>query len=330
MNDAIFKSVLENFPIGIILLNEKDEIVFVNEKAENIRHVKSEKIVGRNVLECHSQRVHDNVHRALNILKSSKGASFKRVVKDYRNSKHYENIYSPVFDQENNFLGSMIISSDITGKITSDHEKATYLQNLEERIDELNNKINKIFISSMDCLVNALEAKDFYTSGHSKRVCINSVKLAEFIWGISSKSKDTELAAKLHDIGKVGISEMILNKNGKLTEYEFDHIKNHVLIGEKIIEPFEKLRNIAKIIKHHHEKYDGSGYPDGLKTDTIPEESRIIAISDCYDAMTSDRPYRDAMEPEEAIIKMKALLDNQLDPFFGKMFFDLFYTGSIN
>lgn len=172
MNDAIFKSVLENFPIGIILLNEKDEIVFVNEKAENIRHVKSEKIVGRNVLECHSQRVHDNVHRALNILKSSKEASFKRVVKDYR--------------------------------------------------------------------------------------------------------------------------------------------------------------NIAKIIRHHHEKYDGSGYPDGLKTDTIPEESRIIAISDCYDAMTSDRPYRDAMEPEEAIIKMKALLDNQLDPFFGKMFFDLFYTGSIN
>ncbi|MCL4386626.1 MAG: HD domain-containing protein [Actinobacteria bacterium] len=329
MND-IFKSALINFPLGIIILNEKNEIIFVNEIAESIRHIKGERIIGKSVLDCHPSKIHDNVNRALSTLRSSKNSYFKRIVTDNIHSKHYENIYSSIFDKDNNFLGSMIISSDVSKKISDNHKKATNIQDLEERINDLNNKMNETFISSMDSLINALEAKDIYTSGHSKRVWDNSKKLAEYIWGISPKSKDTELAAKLHDIGKVGISEIILNKKEKLTDYEFEHIKNHVLIGGKILKPFKKLENISKIIRHHHEKYDGSGYPDGLKGDNIPEESRIITILDCYDAMTSDRPYRNAMDPEEAIIKMKPLLGNQLDPFFGETFFDLFYTGSIS
>jgi len=185
------------------------------------------------------------------------------------------------------------------------------------------------FVSSMTSLVNALEAKDPYTAGHSIRVSNLAGKIAEQRNGVSPEVKEVQMAGKLHDIGKVGTPERILHKPENLTKEEFDHIKKHPLLAEKILAPFEKLKSVSNVIKHHHERFDGKGYPDGLAGKDIPELSRILAIVDSYDAMTSARPYRPAMIPENAMGEIRRGLGAQFDPEFGEIFIRLFLTGRI-
>ncbi len=121
-------------------------------------------------------------------------------------------------------------------------------------------------------------------------------------------------AGMLHDIGKIGIPEYILNKPSSLTKEEREIIESHVLVAEAIVSHTPYLREVAPIILHHHESYDGNGYPHGLKGEEIPLESRILAIADAYDAMTSDRPYRKGILPEVAIRQMQQLGGKQFDP----------------
>jgi len=179
----------------------------------------------------------------------------------------------------------------------------------------LNRLLGKsVYHEVIDCLVAALEAKDAYTSGHSTKVADMTCELAKELGIKGSALEDIHLAAHLHDIGKLGIPESILNKKGKLFAHEFAQIKMHPEIGYNILVKSKGLRNIARIVLHHHERWDGKGYPHGLKEDKIPLGSRIIAVADSIDAMTSDRPYRPAMDWEvckEEILKNKAL---QFDP----------------
>jgi HD-GYP domain-containing protein (c-di-GMP phosphodiesterase class II) len=125
------------------------------------------------------------------------------------------------------------------------------------------------------------------------------------------------------------MQERILHKPEKLTKEEHDHIKEHTIIAERILAPFEKLKSVSKVIRHHHERFDGKGYPDGLAGEDIPELSRILAVADSYDAMTSARPYGTAMKAEKAIGEIKKSLGTQFDPKIGKIFIELFVAGSI-
>jgi HD-GYP domain-containing protein (c-di-GMP phosphodiesterase class II) len=224
----------------------------------------------------------------------------------------------------------MVISQDITDRRKLEEEKASHLYDMEERVAELSEKLDQLFISSTFSLITILEAKDPYTKGHSLRVCDISTKIADYKWGPSTETKQVELAAKFHDIGKVGIREEVLHKSGRLTVEEFDHIKEHPIIAEKILAPIGRLKPVIKIIRHHHEWFDGSGYPDGLKGAAIPEGSRILALADTYDAMTSTRPYRAAMPAEKAAEEIKRNLGTQFCPQFGNLFLELFDSGTIN
>mgnify|MGYP000521659211 CR=1 FL=1 len=120
-------------------------------------------------------------------------------------------------------------------------------------------------------------------------------------------------AAPMHDIGKIGVSEIILNKEGALTEEEFESIKQHPCIGEKLCSPLKSLNPIWQILQHHHERYDGKGYPDGINGEDIPAEARVIAIADSFDAMSSDRPYRDKLSMDNVIRELDAGKDSQWD-----------------
>jgi HD-GYP domain-containing protein (c-di-GMP phosphodiesterase class II) len=131
-------------------------------------------------------------------------------------------------------------------------------------------------------------------------------------------------AGDLHDIGKIGISELIIAKEGKLTVDEYEIVKTHPLVGETIIEPVPFLSQIKEVIRHHHERYDGYGYPDGLTGETIPLMSRIILIADSYDAMTSDRPYRKALTHDEAVIEIRKHAGTQFDPGLVEAFLSVF------
>lgn len=153
-------------------------------------------------------------------------------------------------------------------------------------------------------LANVIEAKDKYTDGHTRRVGMISRKLGEKLGLSGEKLNFLETAGIIHDIGKVGVPENILNKPGKLTDEEFDIIKKHSEIGETIIRPLGSLQECLSPVRHHHEKLNGSGYPDGLKGDEISIETRILCVADIFDALYSDRPYRDKMP----ISKIKEIL----------------------
>lgn len=159
----------------------------------------------------------------------------------------------------------------------------------------------RTYFETIETLSTTLDAKDEYTNGHSKRVSEYSFEIAVEM-GMSKFQRDLILnSALLHDIGKIGIPDAVLKKTGELNIGEVYEIKRHPEIGEKIIGNINHLRDISKIIRHHHERYDGNGYPDSLKYDSIPIEACVLAVADAFDAMTSDRPYRKAMDVETAV-----------------------------
>lgn len=159
----------------------------------------------------------------------------------------------------------------------------------------------QIYHDIIESLVTALEAKDYYTSGHSERVAFMTYELSRKL-GIRGKElENIHIAAHLHDIGKIGVPDKVLNKNGKLLPHEWEYMKMHPQIGFEILSKSKKLKHISKIVLCHHERWDGKGYPGGLAQTNIPVGSRIIAVCDSIDAMNSERPYRKAMSFEKCM-----------------------------
>ncbi len=165
---------------------------------------------------------------------------------------------------------------------------------------DLNNSLEDANISLTESLVNALDARDSYSAGHSVAVAVYARDIAAEIGLGSERVQRIYLAGLLHDIGKIAVPDAVLRKPGALTDEEFEEIKKHPIVGEQILAPSLHLRDILPAVRHHHERIDGQGYPDHLADDQIPLEARIIAVADAYNAMTSERPYRDAMPPELA------------------------------
>ena len=170
--------------------------------------------------------------------------------------------------------------------------------------------------------VGTLEARDPYTSGHSMRVRQYALRLAEALGVNLRERRQLSLAAKLHDIGKVGVPDVILNKPGVLTEEEFDVVKQHPVIGERILAPIIRNPNILAAIRSHHERLDGRGYPDGLSGQTIPRLARILTVADCFDALTTARAYRPAMGVDQAAAILEEGAGKQFQPEFVRAFLD--------
>jgi uncharacterized domain HDIG len=183
--------------------------------------------------------------------------------------------------------------------------------------------MRNLYISTIEALNKAVEAKDSYTSGHANRVEELAVNLAKEYHLSFDSIENIRTAAVLHDIGKIGIKDEILNKAGKLTQEEYEIIMKHPSIGAEIIGKVHFLNDVTKIVRHHHEKYDGTGYPDGLKGEEIPIEASILMIADSYDAMTTDRPYRKALTKEMAIEELRKYSGTQFDPRLVDVFINM-------
>jgi len=179
---------------------------------------------------------------------------------------------------------------------------------------QLYQNLNDLFLGTVRALSSAIDAKDPYTHGHSSRVSKYSVMIAEELGLPKKEVKRVELAALLHDIGKIGISEKILQKEGTLTEEEFEQIKRHPVVGAEILSPISQLSDVIPAIRHHQERYDGNGYPSRLWNDNIPLYARIISVADAFDAMTSDRPYRKHFPEEVALKEIELNKGLQFDP----------------
>ena len=227
-----------------------------------------------------------------------------------------------------NLLGVMLVYDKISrDKFTMDdsHVLMTIGSQMATAIENarLYAVLQDSTFQTVQALATSLEAKDNYTSGHSQRVTRYALLIAERL-GIGDKEMgNLRYASQLHDIGKIGITERILNKPGKLTDWEFDAIKDHPVIGERIIHSLDFLETVRKIIRHHHERWDGAGYPDGVAREDIPLLSRIMAVADSYDAMTTARPYRGALSPEKAVAELKNCSDSQFDPRLVEVFLEI-------
>ena len=181
--------------------------------------------------------------------------------------------------------------------------------------------LKELFYTTIKSIAAALDAKDSYTHGHSLRVTLYSLILAKYMDEADEKFlEELETAGLLHDIGKIGIAEGILCKPGHLSDEEFEIIKSHPAKGKKLLNSIKKLNSVSEWLSSHHERWDGSGYPNNLKGEEIPISSRIIAIADTYDAMTSSRSYRKALPHNVAKDEILRCRGTQFDPYLVDIF----------
>src|SRR6266516_2503644 len=208
-------------------------------------------------------------------------------------------------------------------------ENRNYQQGLEERVEAQARRIEELFLEGVHALVFALEAKDAYTRGHSMRVANYSVEIARTM-DLDTDLIDTiALGAELHDVGKIGVSESVLHKAGKLSDAEYRHIMEHTVIGARILGPLMKdAPGALSIVRSHHERLDGTGSPDGLKGDQIPFEARLVSVADAFDAMTSVRPYRPSLSVTHAMRELEVGKGVQFDGEIVKAFLRAFAEGT--
>ena len=196
-------------------------------------------------------------------------------------------------------------------------------EHLEETVTVKDNKIQKLTFQALETLANTIDAKDKYTNGHSNRVAKYSKEIARRMFKDEDEMTSIYFMGLLHDIGKIGIRDDIINKTNRLTDEEFAVIKNHSSIGYDILKNMTEIPNIEYAARWHHERYDGKGYPDGLKGEEIPEYARIICVADAYDAMTSKRSYRSAMSQEKVRSEIENGKGKQFDPCIAQIMLDM-------
>jgi response regulator RpfG family c-di-GMP phosphodiesterase len=210
-------------------------------------------------------------------------------------------------------------------------ENREYQERLEERVREQAARLEKLFLVSIQSLAEALELKDPYTRGHSVRVSHYGVAIANTLGLEAEMVRQIELGGHLHDIGKIGVREAVLNKEGPLTQEEYEHIMTHPVLGWRILRPLLSDNPVAlNIVRSHHERMDGKGIPDRLSGTDIPREARIITVADAFDAMMSRRPYRQGLTTRDALAELRRTSGTQFDPEAVAAFFEALEGGAID
>ena len=202
-------------------------------------------------------------------------------------------------------------------------EQMRTIQRINQELKDTYDELENAYMQSIEVLRKTVEAKDPYTRGHSDRVSAYSVLIGEKLGLDEDALKTLRIGGLFHDIGKIGIPDSILLKESKLTDDEYSEIKNHPSIGAHILQDATIFKDIIPIVKHHHEKFDGNGYPSRLAGEDIPYFARIAAVADTFDAMTSKRSYRDALPLEVVRAEIIKYSGTQFDPDIAKVFIDI-------
>ena len=197
------------------------------------------------------------------------------------------------------------------------------IKRINDELEETNEKLEQAYLESVQTLRYTVEAKDTYTRGHSDRVSEFSVLIGRKLGLPEEQLKILRIGGLFHDIGKIGIPDSILQKEAKLTDDEYSEIKNHPSIGAHILGAASIFKDIIPIVKHHHERYDGRGYPSGLAGEDIPYLARITAVADTFDAMTSKRSYRDALDLQYVKEEFEKCKGTQFDPQIAEVFINI-------
>lgn len=271
----------------------------------------------------------------------SVSSSLRQVINgDVRQMGFEGSLYEPsikrIYDGKT-VIAIVITLTNITSQFEYKALQDSYREELEVEVEkqtryaqERHKKVEQMSFQLVQTLANAIDAKDNYTNGHSSRVAEYSVRMARAMKWNKEDVDVLRYEGLLHDIGKIGISDAILNKAARLSEDEFDILKDHVTIGGDIMHDATTLPGADNVILHHHERYDGTGYPDGLRGEQIPLDARIIAIADTYDAMSSNRIYRKALPKDVIRVELLKGSGRQFDPNLLEVFVSLFDRGMLD
>ncbi|MCX6085494.1 MAG: HD domain-containing protein [Caldiserica bacterium] len=323
----LIRLALEQLPDGVVVADAHDRVVALNAQARLIRGARSDASVAFPLLFAGS--VTQDVEQGLGALRTGTATEFSIVEGDPSTGRVYEHRCVPVRTQGGTYAGTAVTSHDVTDQQLQDARHEARVSGLQQQVAALQDALQERFVDGMITLVDALEARDRYTCGHSSRVAFMAGKVARKVLGHAADAVEIQLAARLHDIGKVAVPDSLLDKPSSLTPEEVALMDTHPLVGESILRPIAQLRNVAIIIRNHHERWDGAGYPDGLAGEHIPIGSRILALADTFDAMTSQRPYRDSLPAARAQEEIAGHLGTQFDPTIGQTFLDMIGAGEI-
>ena len=262
-----------------------------------------------------------------NILMEGKAEIIDDLPRDSRHTKSMAKIKSmicvPIMVKNAN-LGIIVFGHEKHNMYSNDHLKLFWAIAFQTAVSIENAKLYSVleetFFQTIKALAESLEMRDPYTGGHTQRVMNYSMVIGSSMGLSKAYMSRLKLAALMHDIGKIGIGDSILLKGGKLTSEEFKIMKKHTEYGSEVLKNIKHFNDILPGVRNHHERYDGKGYPDGLKGEKIPLMGRIIAVADSFDAMVSDRPYRKALDLEFAIDELKQNAGTQFDPKIVKAF----------
>ena len=232
-----------------------------------------------------------------------------------------------VLEMEVGVILLSFVASYFAARIYNDITKQN--QRYLEKLNEQNEKIQDMTVQTITTVANALDAKDSYSEGHSRRVAVYASQIAEKLGFSKEDVRNVRIIALLHDIGKIGVPDAVLNKPGRLTDEEFALMKQHAAIGSEILKDIDMITGIAIGARSHHERYDGKGYPEGLKGEDIPYIARIIAVADSYDAMTSNRVYRKHLTYDQVMAELEKGEGTQFDPDIAKAMEALIKDGVI-
>lgn len=310
-----WRITFDSMPYGVMLLDPDFNIIRANDYVSSLAGVPIRELIGRKCYVIHGA---DEPRKDCTLI----GTSNSRIARTFewyeaRTGKYFIAYSNPLLDEEGvpkayvHSLVDITLIKDTEKKLT---ESRDAFFNMLKDLDVSYKEQQALYSGLIFSLVYAIDAKSPWTKGHSERVTNYAIGIAKKI-GLEEKDIETlNTAALLHDVGKIGTYDVILDKPGKLTAEEFALIKMHPAKGEGILKPVSQLKNILPIIRHHHENMDGKGYPDGLAGNEIPFLSRIIHVADSFDAMTADRPYRPAPGMEYAVSELKKYRGIQFDP----------------
>ncbi|MBO6154296.1 MAG: response regulator [Lachnospiraceae bacterium] len=221
------------------------------------------------------------------------------------------------------FIRKPFVPSVLVLRVKHAVELVRLQRNLETLVYEKTRENEELFLHVVESLADAIDAKDNYTKGHSGRVAQYAKEIAQRYGYDEKQQEQIFMMGLLHDVGKIGVPDEVINKPGRLTDEEFNRIKVHPVIGHKILSNIREMPELADGARCHHERYDGNGYPEGLSGENIPEKARIIAVADAYDAMTSNRSYRGVLSQEKVRAEIEKGKGSQFDPRFADIMLEM-------
>ena len=288
---------------GIIASDLNNLVIYFNPGAEEILGIKAEKVLGRSIHALHEQNdtLLTRLNEVLNTISNGDRTSFV-IVREENNCKQILKARaSGIIDKKGQLAGYFLMISDITARKQAEESLKKAHNELEQRVEERTKELAKAMYGSIEAIALTVEMRDPYTSGHQRRVADLAAAISRKIGLSSEKTEGVYMAGLLHDIGKIKVPAGILSHPGRLSEAEFAIIKPHPEVGYSILKGIDFPWPLANIVLQHHERLDGSGYPQGLKSDAILLKAKILAVADVVEAMSSHRPYRAALGLERAL-----------------------------